>query len=602
MDVENDIAKLVKELRKLKPGQPLDKYITHIRFPRFKNLRPGSRIDFSFPVTALVGSNGCGKTSVLHALYGAPLRQSTSDFWFNTRVDPITEKQDDPNRFIYGHWLASAKRVVETRKARVKKEGDPDYWEPTKATVGDQMDILSVVPDGTTQEGRSKDRWDAVKRPVLYLSFRAELGAFDKFFYFGTLHTTTNIKTKQDRLRQGAERLARAIRDNDPKLVLNGRPRVFENGLLSAADLNAAAEILGKSYTSARVVEHNLYGDQRGRSAIFQNSVQNLSYSEAFAGSGEISVLNLVTQIRKQDKYTLILLDEPELSLHPGAQERLLRFLMQEVRRKHHQIVFTTHSPFLVQHLPSNAIKVFVEDAAGSFDIINESHPYAAFNRLGAPLPERIRILVEDRLAKGVVEQAMRLLNEDERQIFDVTYLPGGASSYFTTRIPTIMHDGTQTYFLLDGDQNRLGLDELPDPSTISDADIDERVKEITGVASENIRLDTDGGNDPHAKKKRKAALREYLMFLRKRVRFLPRSSPEEIVLLALAPASSASTSQQAKQALSDAIGKLIPTLTAEKIDDNAELLLAQNSRNNADLAYVAKTLESFLRARDDGQ
>ena len=40
-------------------------YITHIRFPRYKNMADGARLDFDFPVTALVGSNGSGKTSVL---------------------------------------------------------------------------------------------------------------------------------------------------------------------------------------------------------------------------------------------------------------------------------------------------------------------------------------------------------------------------------------------------------------------------------------------------------------------------------------------------------------------------------------------------------
>src|SRR5690242_16552413 len=115
MNIDSEFEKLTKELQKFKPGKPLDKHITHIRFPKFKNLRPGARVDFPFPITALVGSNGCGKTSVLHALYGAPKGSSTSDYWFNTKVDPIVEKDNEPNRFIYGHWLASEKAIVETR-------------------------------------------------------------------------------------------------------------------------------------------------------------------------------------------------------------------------------------------------------------------------------------------------------------------------------------------------------------------------------------------------------------------------------------------------------------------------------------------------------
>jgi predicted ATPase len=72
-------------------------YITHIRFPRYKNMVSGSQINFDFPVTALVGANGSGKTSVLNALYGAPIRNSTGQYWFSTKVDPIEEGEGSPN-------------------------------------------------------------------------------------------------------------------------------------------------------------------------------------------------------------------------------------------------------------------------------------------------------------------------------------------------------------------------------------------------------------------------------------------------------------------------------------------------------------------------
>jgi predicted ATP-dependent endonuclease of OLD family len=176
-----------------------------------------------------------------------------------------------------------------------------------------------------------------------------------------------------------------------------GREHVFKNVTVSPADLATASEILGKSYKKAQRIEHDLYGGLRGFSAVFSNS--ELEYSEAFAGSGEITVLNLVVRIREQSKHSLILLDEPEVSLHPAAQKRLLKFLMQECKKNHHQVVFTTHSPHMVEPLPSSAIKVFTEQESGRFDIVNNTHPYAAFHRLGATLPGRVRVLVEDRLA-----------------------------------------------------------------------------------------------------------------------------------------------------------------------------------------------------------
>jgi energy-coupling factor transporter ATP-binding protein EcfA2 len=99
-----ELERLRGKLHKVFPA-----YITHIRFPRYKNMAADARIDFTFPITALVGANGSGKTSVLNALYGAPNRYSTGDYWFSTKVDPIEEGEGSPNRFIYGHFNAAAK-------------------------------------------------------------------------------------------------------------------------------------------------------------------------------------------------------------------------------------------------------------------------------------------------------------------------------------------------------------------------------------------------------------------------------------------------------------------------------------------------------------
>src|SRR5690606_34023407 len=96
--------------------------------------------------------------------------------------------EGSPNRFIYGHHNSTLKEIVETRKARVRKfrDGrlDPNYWEPTKETSGDEME-LPQLEVGRRYAGRSKDRWNPVSRKVLYINFRKELSAFDKYFYFG---------------------------------------------------------------------------------------------------------------------------------------------------------------------------------------------------------------------------------------------------------------------------------------------------------------------------------------------------------------------------------------------------------------------------------
>ena len=53
------------------------------------------------------------------------------------------------------------------------------------------------------------------------------------------------------------------------------------------------------------------------------------------------------SQIEKREEDVILLLDEPGLNLHAKAQEDFLRFINEKLAEKH-QVVYTTHSPFLI--------------------------------------------------------------------------------------------------------------------------------------------------------------------------------------------------------------------------------------------------------------
>ncbi len=59
------------------------------------------------------------------------------------------------------------------------------------------------------------------------------------------------------------------------------------------------------------------------------------------------SFLAWYSKLRKESKNIILLLDEPGLSLHAKAQEDLLRYFEEELK-PHHQVIYTTHSPFMV--------------------------------------------------------------------------------------------------------------------------------------------------------------------------------------------------------------------------------------------------------------
>jgi energy-coupling factor transporter ATP-binding protein EcfA2 len=61
------------------------------------------------------------------------------------------------------------------------------------------------------------------------------------------------------------------------------------------------------------------------------------------------SFLAWYSSIKKETKPLVLLLDEPGLSLHGRAQEDLLRYFDEEVApNPNHQLIYTTHSPFMV--------------------------------------------------------------------------------------------------------------------------------------------------------------------------------------------------------------------------------------------------------------
>ena len=69
-------------------------------------------------------------------------------------------------------------------------------------------------------------------------------------------------------------------------------------------------------------------------------------------------------QVTKDGGALIILLDEPGLTLHGKAQEELLRYFAQEIEPSH-QLLFTTHSPFMVPAERLDTVRI-VEDRVTS--------------------------------------------------------------------------------------------------------------------------------------------------------------------------------------------------------------------------------------------
>lgn len=506
-----------------RPLKSYPNFIEGIRFPLYKKLKPNLDINFSYPFTALVGPNGCGKTSVLHALFGCPIKQSTSQFWFSTAMDPIVEGDSkSPNRYIYRYTPSHLSSPVEVLKIRRARAGNPDYWEPDKPRKQDGMLALPEKISKKDMPYRSASRWNPVKKNVVYIDFRSEISAFDKFFNFGTFTKGKTINSKQDYLRVRSKALLRAI--NNSFYTYRGR-KVQAKYQLDDVTLKVLSKILNKAYSEAFVVEHNLF-DAPGFSIIFKDKLNR--YSEAVAGSGEVAIASAVLKVMNAPKGSLILMDEPEVSLHPAAQKELRAFLLEKINTEGHQIIVSTHSRYFIDELPRGAIKVFYQTPNGDFDVINDASSEQAFVRIGETIDNKKEIFVEDELMKLLVERAVKIIDEDLLNTIDVKVLPGGGPQIKQTILSDIAVTGSQQrYALLDGDQ-KLQVTKI-ETENLTSSDLKNLDQIIVNYIGCDVKFPLDGGNKPNTEQKIKyqlAAIEAY----NSKFYFCNTEIPEELI------------------------------------------------------------------------
>lgn len=569
-------------------------FIRYIRFPRFRNLRDGTRIDFDYPITVLVGPNGTNKTAILRALQGCPDQTNIGLYWFSTRLDPIGP--GDRHRFIHGYLAASVGEVVEAVKTRIARGANPDYFEPARPIVRDGMTPMpKLEPGEPLPPERTKTRWKAIQKNVIYLDFRSELSAFDKYFYHTPLtKRVTSLTEKKEFIRRRSRHLAESMAGRREHPYYRTERIIEAARELTRAQVDAISELLGRRYASITVLAHR-YFDVDGHSVLLHTS--GLEYSEAFAGSGEFAVAMLVQAVTEAPAYSLILLDEPEVSLHPGAQRNLMSFIRAQAKTGLHQFVISTHSPEIVRDLPDEAIKVFQSNPSdGRVELISQkSDPSEAFFRLGVPSTETRHIYVEDALAGAIVERAIRLLGEGVHARVKIEPLPGGAGSIQTRLIPALALSGTECLVFLDGDQRK---PPPPKSDEIADSALRPTIEAILGGAPQ---LSLSGGPAGHSPEEEAAQLRSITEWVRTHVAYLPGIDPESLLLALAGEPVPDGGSQDAKRVWDEktrgALGKKPwETITAADILAEQRRALARVDDMAAELVQISERVRDDLR------
>lgn len=149
-----------------------------------------------------------------------------------------------------------------------------------------------------------------------------------------------------------------------------------------------------------------------GQNLLFADNKNGASYSELHMSAGERAILRLSREIA-QLKDALVLIDEVEAGLHPMAQNLLMLHLQQLALRNDLQIIVTSHSPVVLDSVPSHA-RIFLERNEQG-DIIS-CPPYRDIiqNALYGRSSEALNILCEDAAAEAILNGVVDVLSYEQ--------------------------------------------------------------------------------------------------------------------------------------------------------------------------------------------
>lgn len=201
----------------------------------------------------------------------------------------------------------------------------------------------------------------------------------------------------------------------------------------------------------------------------------------------------------KKNNY-ILLLDEPGLNLHAAAQSNLLKFFKD--LSKDYQIIYSTHSPFMIKSESLNKVRTVLETENGSIisNSIQEKDPNTLFPlqaALGYDIAQNLFISEYNLLVEGVsdllyLQLFSSILQENGRIGLDekITIVPIGGLDKVSTFISLLRGSELKIVCLLDTFKDAKGkakLDDLIEQKIISDKKIKFFNNYLEGYATADI-------------------------------------------------------------------------------------------------------------------
>jgi ABC-type lipoprotein export system ATPase subunit len=163
---------------------------------------------------------------------------------------------------------------------------------------------------------------------------------------------------------------------------------------------------------NAAVVMNRQYDEYNNHQAWNKNFIgvrhNGIHYSSLAMGAGEQRVFKILDTVFRAERYSLIIIDEIDLTLHTDSLNRLITILINRANERNLQIIFSSHREEITKRTDIN-LRHIHQIGLQTF-CFNETNP-DCISRLTGQQIRPLEIFVEDDLSEAIVQKVIEELN-----------------------------------------------------------------------------------------------------------------------------------------------------------------------------------------------
>lgn len=369
-------------------------------------------VNFEYPITAIAGENGSGKSTIL-ALAACAFHNNKKGYNAGGKSISYYTFSDF---FVQSQAEVSPQGILIVYKILYHK------WRNAEPGVGTQFRKKN-------EGGKWNDYDTRVKRNVVYFGVQRVVPHSER----------STHKSYRNRFVPGS----------------------MENATLERI-AQSASRIFSKPYQAIELYIHSKY-------SLPMANCRGVKYSGFNMGAGECAVFEFLATLFKAGRGTLLVIDEIELGLHEKAQRKLIKELKKLCKEMHCQVICSTHSHVVLEALPPEA-RYFIDNADSQTQIISGISSKYACGKLSGLNVGELDIFVEDGVASHILQIGLPLSLRER-----INILPIGSSEAVIRQLTSRYLEGRSNCLaLLDGDkhsENSAFLSKLANYSEFSTKD-----------------------------------------------------------------------------------------------------------------------------------